>query len=34
LFAPTVAEKRTARVMGGWFLGTFVGNGILLGSLM
>ena len=24
LFAPTPAERRTARIMGAWFLGTFV----------
>src|SRR3954454_16075830 len=24
LFAPTPAEQRTARIMGAWFLGTFV----------
>ena len=24
LFAPTAGEQRTARIMGAWFLGTFV----------
>src|SRR5215210_1170842 len=24
LYAPTPAEQRTARIMGGWFLGTFI----------
>lgn len=24
LFAPTRAEQRTARIMGAWFLGTFL----------
>ena len=24
LFAPTPAEQRTARIMGAWFLGTFI----------